>query len=325
MDPYRVDPAPAGGVGLGGMTFPRYRGLLRLHGRDPRVLAQIARGPDDQTVALGLALREGERATLLSIYTRPDHRQRGLAGRVLSAIEDLAHQQGGRQMEVSYMTGTPSVTYLERTLVRHGWSAPAEHSLVIRTDYPHVKDAPWMRERPLPKGMELVPWFRIDSTMRAALSGQDWVPDDLTPLRHQRQGTDGATPEPAVNVGLVKDQRIVGWCLTHRLGERTIRFTSSYVHPDLQRRMMISWLWRYCVLKAVDIGFREATWTVPVTHDAMRRFAAKYMVPYSSQWQAGMRAEKTLENSTQKPTTTTTAWQEQATTRKPADGKPIHG
>lgn len=294
MTNYRFDDAPTGGAGFEAMTFPRFRPLLRRVGRDVRVHARAVWNPSNRPVGLALATVEPDGVHLLSLFVRKEDRHHGLATALLNQIEHWARREDATRLFLSYMSGGPSGSHLERLLHRAGWTEPDQRSLVIRTDYEHVKTAPWMKERRLPRGMALVSWFRLEPDSLRALMEQDWVPADLDPFRHEGRGVDGAMPEPAVSTALVDGTSIRGWCLTHRLGAHGIRFTSSFVHPDLQRRMLVAALWRHCVLKAVEIGFREASWTVPVEHPAMRRFADKYMVPHALETRLTMQAEKIL-------------------------------
>lgn len=294
MAGYRFDQPPPGGAGFLAMTFARYQPVLRRTGSDQRVLARVAFREPDVPAALALAVKEGGDVQLLSLFTRREDRHQGLATGLLQKIEALARQQRADRFFLNYIGGGPTTPHLEALLRHTGWPSPRERSLVIRTDYAHVRTAPWMKERRLPQAMRLVPWFRLDEAVKQQLWGRDWVPEDLDPRRHEGRGVDGATAEPAVSTALLDESGICGWCLTHRLGTHGIRFTSSFVRPDLQKRLLVSVLWRHCVLKAVDIGYREATWTVPMEHPAMRRFADKYMTPYAVETRLAMWAEKQL-------------------------------
>ena len=70
-----------------------------LDGNPPRAFAAVAgQGPDDHSelVAIARGHRNEDWLGLASIWTRPDHRQRGLATAMMAALGHWAARQGAR-------------------------------------------------------------------------------------------------------------------------------------------------------------------------------------------------------------------------------------
>lgn len=245
------------------LTFPRYRGLFGTPG-----VYGVGLRQGDRPVALALA----GGPELLSLFVEPDCRRQGLAGRLLAAIEAAARARGHGQLHGSYATRRDTTAQLEHLLARHGWQAPVTEMLAFRSGPAQVADAPWM------KPLKLGPRDRIvdlvDVSLEALVS-EPWIPADLRPWA-QEPGWD-----PRTSVALLRDDAVVGWLVTHRLDPRTLRYTCSYVRPDLQKRGRVLLLYQEVVARSRVLDLPVAIWTVPVRHEGMRAFGERWMAPYA--------------------------------------------
>jgi GNAT superfamily N-acetyltransferase len=273
------------------LTFAHYRptlGRASANGPVVAVGARAAHGtPGMEAVGLGLAVLRPETrlAECLSLYVKKEYRRRGIATRLLTEVETALRRHGCHTVQGVYMSDAPSTGALEALLARCHWEPPHPRMLVLRTDYEHIKHAPWLGRRPLPPEYCIAPWSTVSTAERRQLSvsqaATGWIPRDLVPFAHEGTGIDGSPPEPRINLVLRYRGEVVGWLLTHRLRPDTVRFTCSYARRDLQRRLPILAVYAEAIARCRDAGYPYASWTVPSWHAGMSRFARRHLIPYA--------------------------------------------
>jgi GNAT superfamily N-acetyltransferase len=260
-------------------TFPAFRHLLDFPADVPAPIA-IAASVEDTGAGLGLAMpvAGGNQAELLSLYVTADARRRGIAGGLLRGIERECLSRGISSVKGTYMTGQANTEAVEHLLQNHHFGKPETRMLVVRCTSQSIAPAPWMRERKLPSGYEVLSWVDLTAAERAEIlesnAKEAWIATDLVPFNFE------AGAEPVTSVALRVRGQIRGWCLNHVVGG-VLRFTCSFVHPDLQRLGRVLWLYREAVARAPRAGLNEGMWTIPVWHPGMVRFAQRWMQPYS--------------------------------------------
>ncbi|MNK68918.1 Acetyltransferase (GNAT) family protein [compost metagenome] len=268
---------PAEGPFFAALTFPAYRSWLS--SGEPALLA-IAVQVDNEPAGLALAVREpaGEQAELCSIFVRQAYRRRGLSAGLLERLEAALREEGAHEVHGVYMTGKPSTPVLEHLLATRGWDAPERRMLVLRAHYDRMSRAPWVAKASLGDGLTLDRWDALTSCERAELrrsqEASPWIAPDLIPFDFEENSY-----APASLV-LRRGGKVVGWLITHRFGD-VLRYTCSYVHPELQRRARILPLYAEVMRRAHAQGISQGIWTIPVQHPAMMAFAQRWMAPYA--------------------------------------------
>lgn len=269
--------AASEGLEFAGLTFPAFRaGLVSL---EPEVLAIAAR-VDGLPAGLALAVRDatGEHAELCSLFVRPAYRRRGLAAGLLERLEAALQAEGTQEVHGVYMTGKPSIPVLEHLLALRGWDAPERRMLVVRARYDQMSRASWVAKATLGDCFEIGRWDEVTPLEREDLKrsqeASPWIAPDLLPFDFE---VDAHAPTSVV---LRHHGKVVGWLITH-LFEDVLRYTCSYVHPDLQRRARILPLYAEVMRRAHAMGIDRGMWTVPVQHPAMMAFAQRWMAPYA--------------------------------------------
>lgn len=268
---------PDEGQEFAALTFPAYRSWLSSGG--PGGLAIAAR-VDGEPAGLALAVRDegGEQAEFCSIFVRQAYRRRGLASGLLERLEAALQAEGAQEVHGVYMTGKPSIPVLEQLLARRGWDAPERRMLVLRAHYDRMSRAPWVAKAGLGDGFEIGRWDEVTPSEREDLlrrhEESPWIAPDLIPFDFE------ADAHAPTSVVLRQDGKVVGWLITHLFGD-VLRYTCSYVHPDLQRRARILPLYAEVMRRAHAQGISQGMWTVPVQHPAMLAFAQRWMAPYA--------------------------------------------
>lgn len=275
---------------LGRMTFSAFRPLLPSAApQGPVIAAALFAPPLDPALELGpaaglaVARRTDGGGTLLSVYVQPASRGARRSLRLVAAVEAALAEGGATRVDATVTLGTPGGEALARILAARGWTAPERRMLSFRTDYETVRQAPWMRDSAARLPGRIVPWTEVAADFHGRLADDAAVPADLSPVRHAGRGSDGAPFEPGASAALLIGEMLAGWVLVHRLSQKTMRVTISYVMPALQSRLAVAALWRHAVLAGHALGYRDAVWTVPVWHPAMLRFAERRMAPYCTE------------------------------------------
>jgi GNAT superfamily N-acetyltransferase len=274
------------------MTFPAYRHML---GLEPT--ARILGAPGQREVsALGVTVwRDGDLVGLglaevpkgsdldppevLSLFVRRDHRNRGLATRLLEGLEQEIGRRGFDAVEAVYMTGKPSIPALERVLSRSGWAPPEVRTLSVRFTPDEMARAPWFGAESLPAGCELLSWTELapEAIEEAKRSHAEtpWVPAGLEPWRH------GPGCDPVSSLALRLDGQIAGWIINHHLAPDAVGFTCSFVRRDLAPPAALFVLFTESIGRLRGARVRLCALTVPAAHRESLELVRRHCVPYA--------------------------------------------
>lgn len=276
------------------MTFPAYRHLmslqqaLRLPSEPEQRLVQpvalVARAAG-QPVALALAelpVRATDGAPeLLSVLVSAAHRGQGVATALVAAMEDALRARGAAAVEAVYTTGKPSIDAVERIFAKRGWETPALRTLTVRFTIAEALSTPWYGRSGVPAGAEIFAWRDLTAAerdeIRASNERAPWIPNSLQPWRHDMHGFD-----PVSSVGLRYRGQVVGWVINHQVGPRTVRFTCSFMHPDLSRRARIIPLYSDAVRRLSETACEFCTFVTPTVYPPMLEFIRRHCAPYAS-------------------------------------------
>lgn len=278
---------------LAAMTFPIYRPLLALaptsrhpEQGDPRriqPLAVVARAGGE---LLGLALGElplggGPPPELLSLFVRPEVRHHGIGAALVGAFEEELARRGFGEVAAVYTTGKPAIVAVERIFAARGWEAPRPRTLSVRFPPARALESELFAERrmrALGAGLELFPWVSAGQNerteIRASHERQPWITPALAPWRFE-----GADFDPVSSIGARYRGAIVGWVLNHRVDERTVRFTCSFMRKDISRRGRIVPLYHESLRRLAAAGVPRATFITPVVYPNMIRFIERWIAP----------------------------------------------
>lgn len=287
---------PAGAERFAGWTFPSYRHLLQLqpaprnpqHG-DRRTVRPRAFVGEEQGEVVGLALgclpAEGEErrrvGELLSIFVHPARRRQGVAGRLLEHFERQIAEAGAHQVETTYMTGDHSIESVERLLASRGWSPPRARMTVIRFTVEEAMSTPWYGRYRRRQQMDFFPWIEVTdeelARLRASHRATGWIAEDLVPWQFDRRAV-----EPCSSLGMRVGGEVVGWVINHLMPSGAVRFTCSFVHPDLKRRGRIVPAYTESIRRLAEAGYSRCTFTIPSHHPEMVSFAKRWCAPWGS-------------------------------------------
>jgi GNAT superfamily N-acetyltransferase len=275
-------------------TFPLYRGWMLKNGLDDLT---VAIGVESEGIPIGLAVGKIDKETkcveLLSICVDKAHRKRGIGSELAKLFELQSFLNGCRSITVSYTTDFDSENVFEYLLKKFKWQEPKVNQLICKGDTNDF-NTPWLnRGYRLPPSFELFPWSEITEEEREEIiqsqKTEQWIPNDLIPFKYE------AGLEPLNSLGMRYRNKVIGWLITHRLEEDTIRYTCSFVHKDVQRMGRIVPMYVEAIRRQVRfLPGSKAIWTVPIIHQGMISFVNKHMKPYLKSVKESRLASKAL-------------------------------
>jgi hypothetical protein len=68
--------------------------------------------------------------------------------------------------------------------------------------------------------------------------------------------------------------------INHQIDPRTVRFTCSFMHPDLSRRARIVPLYSEAIRRLSEAGCECCTLITPTVYPGMVEFIQRYCAPY---------------------------------------------
>jgi len=283
---------------LAAMTFPAYRHLLSLEKQyrhldeadrrlvQPVALAAFYAGKPIALALLELPTEARFRPELLSLFVVPEARRRGVATWLLAACEQFLFRHGVREIMTVYTAGKPgagkpSIHYFERALAKRAWSQPEQRMITVRFQVEELFKAAWIRKyRPRPH-YRIAAWSEVTRSeldaARASDATQSWIAPDLAPWLHDAHGFEAKT-----SVAIYFHDALVGWLINHQLDAHTVRYTCSFIRPDLAQTGGILPAYVESFARLRDAGFTQGMFVTPMHHPAMVRFAERWFGPWAS-------------------------------------------
>jgi len=292
-----VDELCAPEPGVMKLTFPALRPLLaKLRSpKDgkPTVFAFVARKSERAVgMILGTLSHDLDAvAKIQSLYVIPPLRHQGLGNSLWREAESFAVKNGAKSLVVNYIAGKPGIQALEKLIARNGWSQPELSMLVVKMHYEPATKAPWFRKWKLPETDSIADWDDLSAEQLNELDSQrgpdSWIAEDLDPRLFLKDH------HPGTSLALLREEKIRGWIINHQLEDK-LRFSCSFVHPDLQRKGRVFALYSEAVRRCPEFGILSGIWTIPTKHPAMQNFARRWMLPYSYEFTESRTASKAL-------------------------------
>lgn len=261
------------------LTFPAVHELVQERFSSETVAFAAYSGEDAVGLALGVRGPRPE-FEILSLFVADLFRRRGIGASLLSRIEQ-EFVSNGHHTGVHFLTVDPQHQAPVRFLMRQGWGKPAIVKLICRSTLANAFDTPWLIRARLPVHHRVVPWAALREVQRKAVAAGvgTWVPEELDPFSFE-SGIDETT-SIALVTGEGDEAHVAGWVLTHRLDTSTLRWTCSFVDPELQGSARILPLWLEVARRQRTLaGLENFIFTVPLTQPRMVRFATRYMRPW---------------------------------------------
>lgn len=267
-------------------------------------MTMIGASMDGEPIGLAVVWQTAGRdaASLESIFIDPRWRGRGIGRGLLAAVESRLILDGVRTVTSGWYHDAPSAVSVRALLAAAGWATPTPVSTVHRGGrrlLEHVDRT--SRPGSWPAGFAVDPWSALDAGDARRIDGLK-AEHAIRPGLHP----DGETMlaiSTVSSVVLRQGGEVAGWMLHHELGDRTLRYSSLWLRPDLVGRglglsLAIDAARRH--LAIID-RWPEVFFLVSGRNDAMRRFIARRLQDGIERSSTLLRSEKTLAEADEKP------------------------
>jgi len=262
---------PAHTLQFNALTYPSIDKHWRAKTQKGELLGILAL---KQKEAVGLILAEtyasqDKKITeVLSYFVKPEYRNQGIGTKLLRHL-----QKNSTEMKIAYKVTQITTIALEPILRQLGWEKPKTTFLLAKSSTEKIAQIPWLNKYPLPAKFTLFPWTEITPTDLEDLKQLNYPPS-LSPLNQDSR------LETLNSLGLRYDGKVVGYCITHRVDEQTIRYSTMYVEPPFQKMGRGITLIAEALKRQINSNIPYYKCAVAADNQPMLRFTQKHLAPY---------------------------------------------
>lgn len=280
------------------LTEPRFRSCFS--GKDPFDISfgtVFGLGIEEKGIPVGLCLGAaypdlyfGEIFTLFII---PPYRKRGFGTSLFKEMEKTLSQQKCNLLVFKYRKEESTTPYLEKIFEKTEWNPP--HPFIQRYFFEAWSfNPPWFNHPPpLPKGYREFKWSNLKPKEADALKHgfeQGRYPSELSPFKDEKNIT------PVNSLGIREGNRVVAWAVCHKISPDTIRYTTLYAEPELQKKGLPIRL----LVDSMDLHRKSPIrWALFETNlrngdKSWQRFVDKRLAPYAIDYSTIYRSWKEI-------------------------------
>jgi GNAT superfamily N-acetyltransferase len=217
------------------LTYPKFRSLLMTSAQsDQTDQSVISVGASLRGTPIGLALgqfnKQLQSATLLSVVTKPEYRQQGIAARLLGQFETSARRAGAVELATEYSTAVQAYEIVERLLQRASWQTPTPKVTMVYfpgTAENYVRWNTYFPRQAPPDGYLFRPFHELTSAQIALIQEkleQNIIPALFSPFQYVK-------PDQA-STALDYNGEIISWTILQRATPDLVRVICLYLDPN---------------------------------------------------------------------------------------------
>ena len=268
------------------LTFPRLG--KRFSRRQPQgellaVMAELSGQP------IGLVVVDflSPVAEIISLYVQPKYRQHGIGTALFENLEIGLLAKGCQSLTVNYKSTELTQFALEPLLKKLDWQPPQVEFVLGKSTIDRLGQVPWLRKYPFSSAFTIFPWSELTNEDRTQIAQMDY-PAALDPLQDN-------SFEPINSLGLRYAGKMVGWIVTHRVAENSIRYSSLFVDQPHQKVGRGITLLSQSILAQIEANIPNCLFAAPKSNREMTNFVARRLQPYLTQLSDSRICLKSLE------------------------------
>lgn len=220
------------------------------------------------------------------LFVEEGHRGQGIGQALFACMQNfLVKEEKVFAIGFEYEGEAPSTQAMEKILAHQHWTIPSVYLLRCHFDSYHF-DPKWLYlPFNLPANMEFFQWKDLTERDRHDLEEikeKRGLNPLLWPFREEEK------IDLLTSVGLRRDNQLVGWSITHRLGD-TIRYSILYVEKELQVlgygiQLLIESIRQHDRLMHGDNPAPKALFEIVLAqiNATWKRFVEKRLIPHST-------------------------------------------
>ncbi len=217
--------------------------------------------------------------TLLWISVDKGRRGQGIAQALCAAACKHASSGGHHHAHTIYATDATHSTALQRVLEATGWGPAEPMGREFVFEVARLAQAPWLRRLPSVVRYKLSPWHALSPTLkeeaRRSHETQPWIDPHLVFWDCEPQDA-----EPSCSSGILFEDRLSGWLLTHRRTARTLHFTQLFVREDLASLGLALPAVARALSAMPEAGFECGVFEVSASNERMNAIADRHILPW---------------------------------------------
>ncbi|MBF0351727.1 MAG: GNAT family N-acetyltransferase [SAR324 cluster bacterium] len=219
-------------------TFPAFQHLLFQKDIETPQSKVVAVGAYLDAKPVGLALARihetDAQADFLSVYVEKSHRGQGLALKMGATLESTLKARGCASIRVEFENNRPMTASILGLLDKGGYSEPEACAMIGRCHDVRQTNIPFVKKNLLPAAYEILLWKEVPESEKERIRHESqenpWFPETLSPFNEIH------IQEPDTCLGLrIRDSgEVIGWHITHRISNDTLRYTATFVRESVQ-------------------------------------------------------------------------------------------
>ncbi|MEM9771126.1 MAG: GNAT family N-acetyltransferase, partial [Cyanobacteria bacterium P01_D01_bin.73] len=258
------------------LTFPRLKKRWKNYQQQGEIFGISASFSES---IIGLAIAEvmpDNIANLISLFVQTPYRNKGIGTRLLTYSMKESRQQECEAIQLNYHA-TESTLALERILEKLRCQKPKTQFFLGRATIANFVENPSKGRVHLPPESQVFPWTgltKAEGETIKSIGESGAYPSEVCPF-----GNDPRL-ESTTSLGIRYNESVVGWLVTHRVSEDTIRYTHWWTLEPYRSQGWSIALLAAALDRQIAANIPYATFAVSAKEKPMVRFFQRRMMPY---------------------------------------------
>ncbi|MCK5356735.1 MAG: GNAT family N-acetyltransferase [Methyloprofundus sp.] len=256
------------------LTFPdiaRYAQAKKI--TEP--LLGIVASVNGQAYGVLLAENKGHSFKILTWFVHKAYRNQGIGENLLLKLEKVLLKNNACDLLfIDYDADWEGSAWMESIFKKNNWQSPKDNLWMCATERKLISQAPWLDIVPKMRGLEVFAWQNITLLERLQLLQETFYPPIHNPF------VDETRIALAYSYGIRKDNKIIGWLITHQISATTIQYSNFFIHSAYRKNgHAIGILIKAIKQQIADHKFEKFVFQIPPSSGQMA-FLKKRLEPY---------------------------------------------
>lgn len=177
---------------------------------------------------------------IYSVYVDPHYRNQRIGSLLFARLKEEFKIHKCTYVNLIYPAKSTTTPFLQKILQNQGWKDNGRFIIRCLFDGP-IFNPPWLQKNyEFPSEIEEFPWSELNEKEKEFLKHQEsqlTFPRYISPF-----GQNPSQIEHINSLGIRYKGKIIGWMITHRISQDTIRFSALYVQKEFLKRSWIKLL-----------------------------------------------------------------------------------
>jgi len=246
----------------------------------------ILTGASENEIPIGLCVAlldlDLQLLEILHIEVKKEYRNQHIGRTLLKQTEEGATKKGSKIFSFIYPQGGPETQAIEKIIAANQWSGTRPFLIKAFFDTPTFNALALYPDpdRAYPKGYKEFCWKSLTEAQRKDL------------LYREKQGHFSRAFSPfleenilddKISLGLEYQGRVIGWMITHRIDEQTLRYSALYIEPNFKYTGLPIKLLANAILLQQKNSIKWAVFEISYlqSHPSWLRLIKRRFLPYA--------------------------------------------